>query len=199
MKNYTKNKTMTREEMDKYNFGGNRKIAMTRDGWKCVKCGMTNEQHLKTYGRELAVDHINGKGTRVPSSERDNRLENLQTLCSVCHGKKENETDREKDKRVYELRKEGLTFREIAMVVGDGEDMVHHRYKREAMYSGKLPPVKILTREERPYRVLTESDVIEIRGKYVPKKYTQVMLAKEYNTSKYNIYKILSRDSWENI
>lgn len=72
-----------------YYFGYNREKAIARDGGKCIKCGMTREEHKKKYGYDITVDHVNGKGYRTPSSEKDNRLENLQTLCSTCHGKKD--------------------------------------------------------------------------------------------------------------
>lgn len=74
---------------DNYLFGGNRITVMSRDGYKCVDCGMTNEEHIKKWGRELCVHHINGRGKRVKKEEKDSRLQNLQTLCFPCHHKKE--------------------------------------------------------------------------------------------------------------
>ena len=46
----------------KYNYGGNRELAIQRDGEKCIKCGITRQEHKKKIGKDLAVDHINGKG-----------------------------------------------------------------------------------------------------------------------------------------
>lgn len=78
-------------------FGGNREKAIQRDGEKCVLCGMTRKEHRSKYGRDITVDHINGKGRNTPKEKRDNRLENLQTLCLRCHGLKDiarsNKTD----------------------------------------------------------------------------------------------------------
>lgn len=70
-------------------FGGNREKAIKRDGEQCVKCKMTREDHKSKYGRDITVDHINGLGRYTPNEERDNRLENLQTLCLPCHGFKD--------------------------------------------------------------------------------------------------------------
>ena len=43
---------------------------------------------------------------------------------------------------------------------------------------------------------LTPSDVIEIREKYVPRKYTQAKLAKEYGVDQSCISRILSGELW---
>ena len=77
-------------------FGGNREEAIIRDGEKCVRCGMTREQHKKTFGRDITVDHKNHKGRHTPKEEQDNRLENLQTLCLPCHGVKDNTLEKYK-------------------------------------------------------------------------------------------------------
>lgn len=68
-------------------FSGLRFIVFKRDGFRCVECGMTNEQHVAMWGKSLTINHINGIGRnhKVP----DNRLENLETLCLRCHGKKD--------------------------------------------------------------------------------------------------------------
>lgn len=72
---------------DREHFGGNREVVIQRDGEQCVQCGMTRTTHYQTFGVDLAVDHINGIGRFVDVP--DNRLENLQTLCFPCHGRKE--------------------------------------------------------------------------------------------------------------
>lgn len=46
---------------------------------------------------------------------------------------------------------------------------------------------------------LTTKEVLEIRDKYIPYHYDQGMLAKEYKTSKPNIYNILARRKWKHI
>lgn len=46
---------------------------------------------------------------------------------------------------------------------------------------------------------LTDKDVIEIKNKYIPRKYTLNKLAKEYNVSFSLIHKIVSNKSWKHI
>ena len=71
---------------DRVLFGGNREKAIQRDGEKCVKCGMTREQHRKTFGRDITVDHIDGNGRYTPPEGRNNSLDNLMTLCMPSGG-----------------------------------------------------------------------------------------------------------------
>jgi uncharacterized protein YjhX (UPF0386 family) len=54
-----------------------------RDGFMCVNCDMTEWQHLERFGQPLQVDHI-----VMYRISHDNSMQNLQTLCSPCHGKK---------------------------------------------------------------------------------------------------------------
>lgn len=49
-----------------------------RDGMKCVKCGMTNDDHIIQFGGLLEVHRIAPGGRYVP--------ENCKTLCKTCHG-----------------------------------------------------------------------------------------------------------------
>lgn len=72
---------------NKFYFGGLRDKVLERDNWQCVKCSMTNEQHIVIFGRSITIDHIDGNGrySKIPN----NVLENLQTLCLRCHGSKD--------------------------------------------------------------------------------------------------------------
>jgi hypothetical protein len=58
-------------------------VAKTRDGFQCVQCGRTEQEQLQLVGMPLSVDHI-----IMYRISHDNSLDNLQTLCSSCHGKK---------------------------------------------------------------------------------------------------------------
>lgn len=60
------------------------RLAAIRRDKACVDCGMTNEQSLAKYGRQLDVDHV------VPfhnftSYKKANALSNLQCRCKSCH------------------------------------------------------------------------------------------------------------------
>lgn len=82
--------TQFRTKKNKHVFGGNREKAIQRDGEKCIKCGMTRQEHRQRYGFDITVDHIDNMGTGKPEALRNSSLSNLQTLCCVCHGKKDN-------------------------------------------------------------------------------------------------------------
>ena len=74
---------------DQSRFGGNRTVALERDGYSCVKCGITEKDHKAKWGYSLTVDHIDGNGRG--SSNPNNSLLNMQTLCIPCHTEKSNE------------------------------------------------------------------------------------------------------------
>lgn len=68
-------------------FGGMRMIVLDRDGWKCVKCGMTQKQHKERFKCSLTINHIDHQGRYVSSP--NNNIDNLETLCLRCHGSKD--------------------------------------------------------------------------------------------------------------
>jgi len=70
-----------------YRFGGNRELAIQRDSEKCVMCGMTRQEHREKYGRDITIDHIDNQGRNTP--KKNHELNNLQTLCLSCHGRKD--------------------------------------------------------------------------------------------------------------
>lgn len=72
---------------DNTRFGGQRNTVLARDNWSCVVCGMTDEEHREKWQRAITIDHIDGRGRY--SEIQNNDLENLQTLCLSCHGKKD--------------------------------------------------------------------------------------------------------------
>jgi len=70
------------------NWHESRRQVLQRDDNKCRRCGMSNQEHKDTYGRELNVHHI------IPfkkhdSCEKANKISNLIALCCQCHGKLE--------------------------------------------------------------------------------------------------------------
>lgn len=65
-----------------YRFDGNREAALLRDNYSCVKCSMTDAQHRSKWDRPITVDHKD-------KNQNNNALENLQTLCLTCHGRKD--------------------------------------------------------------------------------------------------------------
>jgi 5-methylcytosine-specific restriction endonuclease McrA len=67
----TPRQAMQREQ---YYYGGNRQIVLSRDGFKCTKCGGTDR---------LVVHHKDRSGRGV--KHHNNDLANLVTLCRKCH------------------------------------------------------------------------------------------------------------------
>ncbi|WP_083893991.1 HNH endonuclease [Haloferax mucosum] len=60
--------------------------ATRRDQFRCQDCGVTQPEHIKKHERKLDVHHI------VPARQFDdpgkrNAMDNLVTLCRVCHAK----------------------------------------------------------------------------------------------------------------
>ena len=74
-----------KRHIDKKFFGGNRSIVLSRDGYSCVICGMTNDEHLELFDREITIHHIDGSGRNT--EDKNNDLDNLETLCLKCHGR----------------------------------------------------------------------------------------------------------------
>lgn len=69
-----------RQKNDIKFFNGNREIAIKRDNFRCVDCGMTRENNYKKFKKDLYVRHINNNSS-------DNCLANLKTLCFKCFQK----------------------------------------------------------------------------------------------------------------
>lgn len=84
-----KGKIYKRRSADKYLFGGNRELVIQRDGEKCQTCGLTREESLKIYKKDITVDHKDRKGKGVSIEEKNNDLDNLITLCIKCHTSKD--------------------------------------------------------------------------------------------------------------
>ena len=90
-----------------YATGGLREAVLARDEYRCVRCGMTDEQHKEKWGRPITVDHVN-------KDRFNNVMENLQTLCLPCHGRKDL-IPRLRVQRVPLLKDEVLRLRAAGM------------------------------------------------------------------------------------
>jgi 5-methylcytosine-specific restriction endonuclease McrA len=91
---------------DNERFDGLKKVVLERDNYTCQSCGMTNEEHISLFDRELTVHHLDGKGRY--SKEKNNHIDNLQTLCLRCHGRFDhriNETGKVWRKKVWKPKK----------------------------------------------------------------------------------------------
>jgi 5-methylcytosine-specific restriction endonuclease McrA len=75
---YVKNggKLWAKLQREQQQFDGIRDAIMQRDGHKCVKCGSSEK---------LCVHHKDGNGRNVPTRQKNNNPENLETLCRRCH------------------------------------------------------------------------------------------------------------------
>lgn len=73
--------------MHKMRFGGLRHRILQRDNFECQVCGMTNQEHIKKWGCEITLDHIDGNGRY--SNTKNHIVNNMWVLCLACHGKKD--------------------------------------------------------------------------------------------------------------
>ena len=103
-------KTCRRSKFAEYPFGGNREKAIQRDGEKCIRCGITREQHRIRYGKDITVDHIDKMGVSVAKHLKNNELSNLQTLCLRHHVMKDNALGKLTDIQVINIRHIGKTI-----------------------------------------------------------------------------------------
>ena len=83
---YQQNKDFKQNRRDRVRFGGNREKAIQRDNEQCQLCGCDREHHKESFGKDLTVYHIDGKGRG--SDKVNNDLDNLITLCLPCQGRK---------------------------------------------------------------------------------------------------------------
>lgn len=109
--------------------GGLREAVLIRDGRKCVGCGMTEAQHLERWQRPITVDHKD-------KDRRHNTLDNLQTLCLSCHGRKDlipslrvQKVPEHKD-RILAMRAAGVSYQEIATATGFSIAIIHRWCQR---------------------------------------------------------------------
>jgi len=74
-------------------WDSNRKPALERDNYRCVECGITDDEHRIRYDKGLHVHH------KIPYKiSKNDSLENLVTLCVQHHIRAEQEILREMNK-----------------------------------------------------------------------------------------------------
>lgn len=66
-----------------------RERALKRDGYKCIRCNMTQAESIERNGRSLEVNHIIPFWQFQGDNSKANKLSNLETLCRSCHMKAE--------------------------------------------------------------------------------------------------------------
>jgi hypothetical protein len=75
------------------NWEMQREKALKRDGFQCLRCGLTREKHKETTNFDLHVHHRRPRKWYYKKPNKDiedaNQLSNLITLCSSCHKKLE--------------------------------------------------------------------------------------------------------------
>jgi len=65
-----------------YGTGKLRRAVLERDGYRCVQCGMSDDEHRHSWARPITIDHKD-------KNRKHNTLDNLQTLCLSCHSRKD--------------------------------------------------------------------------------------------------------------
>ena len=109
--------------------GGLRAAVLARDGFACVQCGMTDTEHKARWARPITIDHLDRDKT-------NNTLDNLQTLCLRCHGRKDLlphlrvEQVPEYKADILARRAAGQGYRTIATAIGFSEAAIWKWVKR---------------------------------------------------------------------
>ncbi len=67
-------------------WGKARDIVLERDGEKCVKCGLTRDEHFKKYGKDILVFNPKVKKRQDRNYNKDDPKD-LITVCLSCQGR----------------------------------------------------------------------------------------------------------------
>lgn len=100
-----------------YRAGGQRAFILSRDNYCCVACGMSDAEHKRVFGRPITIDHKD-------RNRKNNDPDNLQTMCLVCHGRKDLIAELRKSKvepykeKIMALRNSGMSCNQISKQVG---------------------------------------------------------------------------------
>jgi len=83
-----------------------RQVVYDRDNGRCLRCGMTQKEHVKKYEQRLSIHHIEPRVSFLKkyddlliARKKANRFSNLATLCKSCHSQVERETHPSFDKQ----------------------------------------------------------------------------------------------------
>jgi hypothetical protein len=87
---------------------------------------MTRAEHRKVIGRDITVDHIDGRGTSLPTHLKNNSPDNLQTLCLPCHASKDNKARKLTTMQVVNIRHiaRTITYMEVGRLYGVGGEHI---------------------------------------------------------------------------
>ncbi len=84
--NHQKNKKEINNRHLLRRWGKTREIVLKRDGDKCVECGLSREEHLKKYSKDIIVYNPSIKNRKDRKYFKDKPRE-LITVCLSCQGK----------------------------------------------------------------------------------------------------------------
>ena len=97
----------------KYNFSGNYYKVLKRDKNRCVYCNITNYRHkMLSNGRSLLVHHVNGRGSNLKGSERNNEMESIILSVSNLLVKTSGNPDNWEDLGFEEINSIGFAERD---------------------------------------------------------------------------------------
>jgi len=68
------------------NWAKQRTKRIKMDSYQCVVCSITREKHYEKHGVDLNVHHVTPL-REFDDPEQANTVDNLRTLCKVCHAK----------------------------------------------------------------------------------------------------------------
>lgn len=83
-KSHMQTKHSSSEWMTYTNWDDARDLVLERDGFECVRCGVSQQQHYADHDSELHIHHII-KRRVFDEPTKANAAENLVTLCQPCH------------------------------------------------------------------------------------------------------------------
>jgi hypothetical protein len=78
VENEDKIKADSRRNREKRWFGGKREEVLKRDNYTCTICNGLNKSYLSVHHKDG-----NGRGSKI----LNNHMDNLVTVCNVCHAK----------------------------------------------------------------------------------------------------------------